>query len=668
MVLFRYFKYNLIERGGMKNTTKYNIFLMVFIFMLLALIGATPSFSQNVPFIEKSGEAGNQPNIILMIYDSRRLSDFSFGAKGNKHNDTPFLNQFKDDAVFFNYAVSTGTWTVPVHSTLFTGYSVFDLRNDTFQKNIPILPPEFPTVAELLSKEGYLTIAYPDHPYFYSGNPTISLVKGFQYFNIITDFFNYTSITNIGTSKNSIVRERRLPRKKGIKFETLRKRIQLFNENKSPVDVNNVADYDKKTGTYLPNLQKLFKNSDYFYNRFSKEFDKYFLEKVSAGMPYFLFINNHMVARGKPDIDLLQEWQLQLLMANAQKRKKSLIPIEEGEDFKNFFLKNISNLSLTLTHSGSSGLRKVYAFIQCFDNRFFDAYFEFMMDYLNQHGLLRNTYVIVTSDHGLSFGEKGEEPELHQGARPYEYITRVPLIIKTPQDSMYYRHHGVYHENVSILDIFHTILDVSGLEKKYHSIVPDRGKSIFKRIEGNKFDEIIFAEASTRPSSYHYKKGIFGEMVAMYYKDYKFIYAPRTFEVVARNIPRPLNYAYNLYDTIADIINIGLNVSKLDYLIPHVPYFDKKEVVEKGDDFALLYDLDNDPYEQNNILEDNKELKNFFMKKYARRYRSYKCGLAYSIKNNGKIEMKEEKQDKNKLKAHFDKDAVKTLKALGYIQ
>jgi arylsulfatase A-like enzyme len=58
-----------------------------------------------------------------------------------------------------------------------------------------------------------------------------------------------------------------------------------------------------------------------------------------------------------------------------------------------------------------------------------DVHIGLLLDALQQRGLLANTFVIVTSDHGEAFGEHGLF--LHQNAL-YRELIRVPLIIARP--------------------------------------------------------------------------------------------------------------------------------------------------------------------------------------------------------------------------------------------
>jgi arylsulfatase A-like enzyme len=84
-----------------------------------------------------------------------------------------------------------------------------------------------------------------------------------------------------------------------------------------------------------------------------------------------------------------------------------------------------------------------------------DAEFGRLFDYMEQNGVLDNTYVIVTSDHGELF-ERG----IHGHATPtlYEPLIRVPLLISKPGQ----RRREDVHAPTSCVDLLPTLLDVTG--------------------------------------------------------------------------------------------------------------------------------------------------------------------------------------------------------------
>src|SRR5699024_2429496 len=79
-------------------------------------------------------------------------------------------------------------------------------------------------------------------------------------------------------------------------------------------------------------------------------------------------------------------------------------------------------------------------------------------DRLETLGLLENTVIIVTSDHGDMLGEKG----LWYKMSPYEQSARVPLIMYGP-DHLVPR--GRYANPVSLLDLLPTLLELGQVRR-----------------------------------------------------------------------------------------------------------------------------------------------------------------------------------------------------------
>ncbi|HEU4745740.1 MAG TPA: sulfatase-like hydrolase/transferase [Anaerolineales bacterium] len=84
-----------------------------------------------------------------------------------------------------------------------------------------------------------------------------------------------------------------------------------------------------------------------------------------------------------------------------------------------------------------------------------DAAFGRMIFDLGRTGILQNSYVIVTSDHGELF-ERGETG--HASALMYAPVTHIPLLISAPGQQMRLDFHSV----TSNLDLLPTILQIAG--------------------------------------------------------------------------------------------------------------------------------------------------------------------------------------------------------------
>ena len=78
------------------------------------------------------------------------------------------------------------------------------------------------------------------------------------------------------------------------------------------------------------------------------------------------------------------------------------------------------------------------------------------MEVLEQTGLVKNTIVILTSDHGWGMGEKDY---LYKNSL-WQESTRIPLIVKLPGQSS---PKEISHP-VSLVDLYPTLVELCGLE------------------------------------------------------------------------------------------------------------------------------------------------------------------------------------------------------------
>ena len=102
--------------------------------------------------------------------------------------------------------------------------------------------------------------------------------------------------------------------------------------------------------------------------------------------------------------------------------------------------------------------------------RYTDDLLKDMFNILEAKGLLENTLVIITGDHGEGFGEHGQIA--HNGTA-YNEGMRVPLIIRTPDKALKSGTIGGLWKHI---DLMPTILDVAGIKIK--GVLP--GKNILK--------------------------------------------------------------------------------------------------------------------------------------------------------------------------------------------
>ena len=86
---------------------------------------------------------------------------------------------------------------------------------------------------------------------------------------------------------------------------------------------------------------------------------------------------------------------------------------------------------------------------------FVDGAIGHLMTSLAERGVLENTIVIITSDHGEGFYEHSK---LQHGYAPYEELIRIPLIIRLPASMR--AHTGTVDTPISLIDVMPTLLDL----------------------------------------------------------------------------------------------------------------------------------------------------------------------------------------------------------------
>ncbi len=108
------------------------------------------------------------------------------------------------------------------------------------------------------------------------------------------------------------------------------------------------------------------------------------------------------------------------------------------------------------------------------------------LEFLRTRGLLKNTIVIFTADHGQTLGEDGR---MGHGPNHRETVLRVPMIVSDFRTGST----GRYDTRVSTIDIAPTIADAARLEQRFDM----EGRSLLNP-EALKPDHPYFAEVALR--------------------------------------------------------------------------------------------------------------------------------------------------------------------------
>jgi arylsulfatase len=148
-------------------------------FAILAIVALDGCDRSPQPEVKRSKAS----NVIIVLVDTLRADHMSL--YGYERATTPFIDRFASEAVVFERARSQAACTFPSVNSLFTSLFAFDFYvQGEGQMGIP---PQYPTIAEVLRARGYNTIAVSASPIVRSTpskeNPNGGFGAGFDVFD-----------------------------------------------------------------------------------------------------------------------------------------------------------------------------------------------------------------------------------------------------------------------------------------------------------------------------------------------------------------------------------------------------------------------------------------------------------------------------------------------------
>lgn len=112
-----------------------------------------------------------QPNILWIVMDTVRADHLS--CYGYARQTTPYIDSIASEGALFAHCLSSASWTVPSHASMFTGLLPDGHNTD---ENHQWLDQGFDTVAEVLHSCGYRTFSYSNNVQV---GPMTNLTQGF---------------------------------------------------------------------------------------------------------------------------------------------------------------------------------------------------------------------------------------------------------------------------------------------------------------------------------------------------------------------------------------------------------------------------------------------------------------------------------------------------------
>jgi arylsulfatase A-like enzyme len=399
----------------------------------LALLAALVSLRLLVPAPDRvqelGGETGTRPNVILITVDALRYDHLS--VNGYARRTSPNLDRLAREGVNFSQAISQATITIRSMTSLFT--SLYPRMHGVMGSDWT-LPEETPLMASIFSGNGYVTAA------FTSGNTTIhagtGLSRGFDLYDecrnlhVLLPYYFWRRIELLltGASEEFI-----LPPAGEI---TVNKALRFAEANR---------DRDLFLLVHLMDVHSPYHSpGDYDY-RF--------------GLP---------LREGRSDRELTS------LVTKLTHDNSQLF-------FRLYKEKRFDEMDDKLRLENVFTEKELDRIIQLYDGgiAYADAQIARLLEGLDQIGILQNSVVVVTADHGEAFLEHGRV--FHSGDLVYEELIRVPLILWSP--SRLTRNRTVEHQ-VELVDLLPSLIRLADLQqpKGANEFV---GRSLLPLVQGD---------------------------------------------------------------------------------------------------------------------------------------------------------------------------------------
>jgi len=363
--------------------------------------------------------ASRLPNIILLVLDT--LSAKHMSLYGYNRFTTPNMERIASESSLYTRCYAPGCWTPPSHASLFTGLypSLHGMDNPFNYLNSLHL-------CSVLKQSGYRTFAI-------SNNDIVSLQTGIL--QDLDKFYHYKGLLNLGN------------------MEIKARDPEMFSKMR---DESNWASR-RKIAKIKPLLQYTIKSHDFIFllkRMFAKINDIKTVHHNSAPKTRRSFREalriikeNRSSATNPPVFLFLNIMEAHSLYNPPPRFRKFSRPSDKDQfAYHNFYCPQYNNQIKNIMEMQTNLYDDEILFLDLEIGNFFDK--------LKEAGVLNDTILIITSDHGEHLGEKGH---FDHRFSLYQEIIKIPLIIKFPQ---VIQSNGVYERLASLTDIFATLLDV----------------------------------------------------------------------------------------------------------------------------------------------------------------------------------------------------------------
>lgn len=383
-------------------------FTLPVVIALVAIMGASLWLAGRQKQLQESVRslpAPGSPNVILIVLDTVAAGHLSL--HGYERATSPTLIELAGRGIVFNTARASSSWTLPSHASMFTGRWLHELSAGWFTP----LDWKHPTLAEFLGERGYATVGLVANT-GYCGTDS-GLARGFTQYQD----FHFPRLTAL---KISVLVNRSLEGLRALAYysEDWLRATGLF----AWVDrVVRSLDDDRKGAAEL-----------------NRELLDWLGHRAQPERPFFAFLNY---------FDAHYPYEL-------PSGRLHRFGVEPVDNYQRLLIQQWGQLDKQTVSPGGVAFA-IDAYDDCIAD--LDEQLGKLIDELTLSGVLERTWLIITADHGESFGEHAGY--FCHGTSLYDTELHVPLLVIPPGGNATGL---VVDDAVSLRDVAATIVDVAG--------------------------------------------------------------------------------------------------------------------------------------------------------------------------------------------------------------
>ncbi|MFB6089383.1 MAG: sulfatase [Candidatus Aenigmatarchaeota archaeon] len=431
---------------------------------------------------------GKKPNFIVIMPDQHRAD--ILGCAG-KQVRTPNLDRLASEGVRFSNTFSQSPLCVPSRASFMTGCYVHTTHcntNKTFcHENCPELIDE--SLLKILKRQGYYNVDkgklhLVDHKGAYSAARRV----GEQHPELKDHVKNYDpKVKEFGFDECDVVCGKMESTRVGSLFtDKLKEKglLDIYQQWLKKYPIINAEPMPVPKEYYI----------DYFVGDLAVKWLKDFTNSEKKNDPFFLFVG----FPGPHDpFDCVEEYVKEYDPNSIEINDEEIQLPDRPIAPYNMVSKGVSRSSKVTKEFIKDCRAKYYGNVTLIDEKVGE-----LTQILEDKGLLENTWIIYTSDHGEQLGGH----KLFMKFVFYRSSVQVPLIIRPPKGM----EGKVIEDDVELIDVPATILDILGLPLP----AQHKGKSLMPFIEGN--DNVYHHKDLCISQVFNYIMGVD--------KDWKFVF------------------------------------------------------------------------------------------------------------------------------------------------